>query len=203
MSHVLARAAGGAVSLPDPATIMIDREDGGQLVVYPPRPVWDRTALSHAELLDWTRLVAATARAMLESLPQLAGGCLNYWDAGNWALNPAADPPGPKTGPAHRRLHLHLCGRSPNSADPSWPWGEAPTFPPFSDRFSWSLGKRALTAAECVAVVDRAREVLRDVYATGDTGGLEAGTCRGCGYPTPSVDLADTRCPTCRAEGGA
>ncbi len=86
MSHVLVRATGGTVSLPDPATIMIDRADGGQLVLHPPRRVWDRTALTRDELVAWHLLIAATARAMLETLPQLEGGCLNYWDAGNWAL---------------------------------------------------------------------------------------------------------------------
>ena len=50
MSHVLMRGRGGRVCLPDPATTMIDRADGGQLVLYPPRRVWDRTALTREEL---------------------------------------------------------------------------------------------------------------------------------------------------------
>ena len=112
MSRVLLRTAGGDLCLPDPKTIMIDRADGGQLVVNPPRRVWERTALAVAELVAWNLLVAATARAMIECLSQLDGGCINYWDAGNWALNDAADPRGPKRGPTHRVLHQHVIGRS-------------------------------------------------------------------------------------------
>ena len=48
---------------------------------------------------------------MLATLPQLKGGCINYWEAGNWALHGDADPRGPKTPEAHRRVHLHLLGR--------------------------------------------------------------------------------------------
>lgn len=198
MAHVLTRAAGGSVSLPDPATIMIDRQDGGQLVVHPPRPVWDRTALSRAELVDWSLLVAATARAMLETLPQLEGGCVNYWDAGNWALNPAADPPGPKPGPAHRRLHLHVCGRSPRSTDPSWRWGESPMFPLYADRFAWSRGKQVLDAAECRALVARAQEVLAADYGASPAAGLTFEVCATCSYPTPPTDLSSGRCLECR-----
>lgn len=198
MSHVLARATGGTVSLPDPATIMIDRADGGQLVLHPPRRVWDRTALTRDELVAWHLLIAATARAMLETLPQLAGGCINYWDAGNWALNPAADPPGVKTAREHRVLHQHLCGRSPHSADPSWQWGESPFFPRYADRLAWSAGKHALLPSECAAIVARAAVVLRETYGEADAQGIAVAACVTCRYPTPiaEVDRAGA-CPDC------
>lgn len=201
MSHVLMRGSGGRVCLPDPATTMIDRADGGQLVLYPPRRVWDRTALTRDELIAWHVLIAATARAMLDTLPQLAGGCLNYWDAGNWALNPAAEPVGPKDPRVARVLHQHLCGRSPHSADGAWQWGESPFFPAYVDRFTWSAGKAAFTAAECAAIVYRTLAVLRDVYAEPAAQGIVSAPCGACGYPTPHDDLdpATARCPACRA----
>ena len=198
MSHVLMRTRGGTVCQPDPATIMLDRADGGQLVVYPPRRVWDRTALTREELVDWNLLVAATARAMLDTLPQLAGGCINYWDAGNWALNGAAAPEGPKIAPFHRVLHLHLCGRSPRSTDRDWAWGESPYFPPFANRFAWSHGKQPLTAAECAAIVGRTGDVLRASYGEADALGPDSRPCGGCGYPSPAGDLENDRCPACR-----
>ena len=34
---------------------------------------------------------------MIDVLPQLAGGCINYWEAGNWALNDEAEPKGART----------------------------------------------------------------------------------------------------------
>lgn len=42
--------------------------------------------------MRWSFLVAATGRAMINALPQLEGGCVNYFDAGNWALHDAAPP---------------------------------------------------------------------------------------------------------------
>jgi hypothetical protein len=200
MTNVLLRGRGGEVSLPDPRTIMVDRRDGGQLVVHPPRRVWDRTALTPPELAAWTVLVAAAARAMLEQLPQLEGGCLNYWDAGNWALTDAAEPEGPKSGPLHRVLHLHLLGRSPRADDPDWRWGEAPVYPAFADRFSWSRTKAALTAEECAAIVARARAVLRSVYEVAPDDVAPGGTCASCRYPSPLTLLdGEGRCPECTA----
>jgi hypothetical protein len=200
MSRVLLRTSGGELCLPDPRTIMIDRADGGQLVVNPPRRVWERTALDRDELVAWNLLVAASGRAMLECLPQLDGGCVNYWDAGNWALNDAAEPPGPKPGPSFRVLHQHVIGRSPRSGDPDWRWGESPFFPAFADRFAWSRGKAPLTAAECAAVVARAREVLIGSYGVPPSAVVVGATCVACSYPAPqtAVDLAG-RCATCVA----
>ena len=183
MSHVLYRGAGGTVTLPIPAR-SCDRLDGGQLVVHPARRVWDRTALDAAELTQWNFLVAAAASAMLETLPQLHDGCVNYWDAGNWALNPDAPPAGPKSGPAHRVLHQHLIGRSRQSSDAAWVWGEAPFYPSFADRFAWSSGKAPLTAAECGVLVPRLAHVLHD------RDGVTAPRRRAvhaCGYPTPGA----------------
>lgn len=200
MSHVLMRGRGGRVCLPDPATTMIDRANGGQLVLYPVRQVWDRTALTREELIAWHLLIAATARAMLDT-PQLAGGCLNYWDAGNWALNAHADPPGPKAPHRARVLHQHLCGRSPHSTDGAWQWGEAPFFPAYVERLAWSAGKAPFTPAECVTIVEVTRTVLRDVYAEPAAQGISSTVCGSCGYPTPAEDLdpATGRCPDCRA----
>lgn len=202
MSPILLRAAGGDLCLPDPRTIMIDRQDGGQLVVNPPRRVWERTALDLSELIAWNLLVAATGRAMLDCLPQLQGGCVNYWDAGNWALNDAADPPGPKTGPTHRVLHQHVIGRSPRSGDPDWRWGESPFFPAFADRFAWSQGKTPLTPEECAAIVRRVREVLATAYDVPDADVHDGTTCGACGYPAPAALCdASRRCATCVAAG--
>ena len=149
---------GGAVVLPEMP--LVDRADGGNLIVNPPRSVWDRSELTADELTAWSFLVAATGRAMLDVLPQLEGGCINYWDAGNWALNDAAEPRGPKTASLHRRVHLHLLGRSPRAKHPAWKWGEAPVWPPYLERIEWSVNFRPLTDAECAAVVERLRSIL-------------------------------------------
>ena len=151
---------GGAILLPGERTRLIDRGDGGHLIVTPPREVWERSELPPAELEAWGELVAATGRAMIDHLPQLAGGCVNYWEAGNWSLHPDADPRGPKDPRTHRRVHLHLIGRSRHAAHPSWRWGEAPTFPPFAARHVWAQGFQPLTRAECTTIVDAAIATL-------------------------------------------
>ena len=165
MDPILLVCPGGSLRLPDPALVLVDREDGGNLIVDPPRAVWDRSELSPEELTAFSFLVAAAGRAMLDTLPQLEGGCINYWDAGNWALNVDADPPGPKTGNVHRRLHLHLLGRSRAASNPALKWGEAPIFPPFADRHKWAARNRQLTGGECRDVVIRATALLTDKYA--------------------------------------
>jgi len=155
---------GGDIFLPDETLVLVDRLDGGNLIVNPAREVWERSELTPAELTHWSFLVAATGKAMLDVLPQLEGGCINYWEAGNWALNEQAEPAGPKTARAHRKVHLHLLGRSRTATHPSWRWGEAPRFPDFAERHSWAAGFKQLNADECRAVIQRVEILLRDTY---------------------------------------
>src|SRR5262245_48924086 len=129
VKRTLYECAGGTLVLPAPSSLLADRAEGGNLVVNPPRPAWDRSSLTREEHIAWSFLVAAAAEAMMDALPQLAGGCINYWDAGNWALNDAAAPEGRKTGREYRKLHLHLLGRSPGSRNADYAWGESPVFP--------------------------------------------------------------------------
>jgi hypothetical protein len=191
---------GGDISLPDPELVLVDRRDGGNLIVNPPREVWERGELTPVELTLWSFLVAATGRAMLEVLPQLEGGCVNYWEAGNWALNDRAEPRGPKKAREHRKVHLHLLGRSRGSTDPSWRWGEAPKFPDFTGRHSWAAKFERLSAEECRNVVARVGGLLKTHY------GMDAGhiapwsACHACGHPTPleHYGQAKIKCAECQ-----
>src|SRR3954469_17374288 len=157
--------SGGSVTVPDEKLVLVDREDGGNLIVHPPRDVWERRELTPRELTLWSFLVAATGSAMLDVLPQLEGGCINYWEAGNWALNVGAPPAGPKTGPDHRRVHLHLLGRSRFAKSSSMEWGEAPKFPDYRDRHKWAAQNRQLSDDECRVVAHRAKSLLVDEYS--------------------------------------
>jgi hypothetical protein len=94
----------------------------------------------------------------------LQGGCINYWDAGNWALNQAAVPEGIKTGQANRKLHLHLLGRSPQSRHVDWRWGESPKFPDFADRVAWMAGFESLNSAETAAISAKTKLILVQKY---------------------------------------
>ena len=158
----LYKGAGGTVVLPK--SVFLDREDGGHLIVNPPRNVWEQSELSAVELAHWCFLVGAIGRAMIDVLPQLEGGCVNYFEAGNWALNDAAPPKGPKRAPDHRRVHMHVFGRSRGAKHPSWRWGEAPRLPDYKDRQRWAADFKPLTAAECKAIVKHATEILKRRY---------------------------------------
>jgi diadenosine tetraphosphate (Ap4A) HIT family hydrolase len=164
VSNVILETGSGSLVLP--AMVLVDRADGGHLVVNPPRVVWDRSELNARELALWSFLVASAGRAMMETLPQLAGGCINYWDAGNWSLHHDAEPPGLKDHRVHRQVHLHLLGRSPGARSASWQWGEAPRFPEFRDRVEWARDFAPLTDQECAAVAARAAELLHEKYET-------------------------------------
>ncbi len=177
--------AGGTIALPDPSLVLVSREDGGNLVVHPPRAVWERSELSSPELNGWSVLVAAAGRAMLDALPQLEGGCINYWEAGNWALNDAAEPAGPKDPRQHRSVHMHLLGRSPAASDPSWSWGEAPIFPRFADRLAWASRRERLRPEECGRIVARVRELMVDRYGIPPEEVSAPPACPRCGYPAP------------------
>lgn len=182
---ILFECAGGVIALPAQRSLLADRADGGHLLANPRRTVWERSALDADELTAWSHLVAATGAAMLAVLPQLVGGCINYWEAGNWALNDAAEPEGPKRAPEHRKMHLHLLGRSRFSKSPDYQWGESPVFPRYADRVTWAAGKQRLTGEECVGVVKLADRILSDKYAMRERAGWEI--CDICGYPTPSA----------------
>lgn len=184
MSIPLLQSPGGTLLLPDRATVLLDRADGGNLVVNPPRQVWDRSELSREELIQWSYLVSASARAMLDVLPQLDGGVINYWEAGNWALNDSAAPEGRKRGDRHKSVHLHLLGRSPSSTNPNWQWGESPVFPRYADRLTWSATFQRLSPEECRAIVDATTRQLTAKYQVPESRVIAGVTCPGCGYPS-------------------
>ena len=122
---------------------------------------------------------------MLDVLPQLEGGCINYWDAGNWALNDGAEPEGPKTAREHRKVHLHLLGRSRTAVDPSWRWGEAPKFPDYVDRYCWASEFERLSAEECLNIVAQAEALLKASYGMDASHIAPWFKCHACGYPSP------------------
>ena len=182
MTFAIFRSDAGEVALPAAGSVLMDAPDGGHLIVNPARTVWDRSALSQDELISWSFLVAAAGRAMLETLPQLDGGCINYWDAGNWALNDLAPPAGAKNPRQHRALHLHLFGRSPGAKSPSWQWGESPFFPRFVDRTAWAADHRRLSPAECEAISDRIGLTLSGTYGVDESTFHRLAPCARCGY---------------------
>lgn len=185
---------GGTLVLPDSGSVLLSRQDGGNLVVNPPRPVWERSELTRDELMHFGFLVASAGRAMIDTLPQLEGGCINYWEAGNWALNDHAEPKGSKKARDFRRMHLHLLGRSPASKDPSWQWGESPRFPIYAERSAYALKYERFTAAECGPIVAQTEKLLKTLYQLQPSDIDPRFSCDHCGYPT----ISQPPCEECR-----
>jgi diadenosine tetraphosphate (Ap4A) HIT family hydrolase len=154
---------GGTLLIPH--LVLCDRADGGHLVVNPPRDVWERSELTAHELARWSFLVAATGEAMLAVLPQLEGGCVNYWEAGNWALNDLAEPVGAKPVKQLRRVHLHIFGRSRDAKHYDWRWGESPKFPDFVESRKWASQFNPLRDDEFENVKARVAELMQGKYA--------------------------------------
>ncbi len=193
MSLELFKCVGGEIILPNRDLVLISRQDGGNLVVNPLREVWERSELTPFELTNWSFLVAATGKAMLDVLPQLENGCLNYWEAGNWALNIESNPTGAvKTAKDFRKVHLHLLGRNPNTLNPDLKWGESPKFPDFSERFVWAGKNERLSADECVEIVRSVKIQLLEIYALRPNQIEKWTICQICGYP-----IAESNCPEC------
>ena len=187
---------GGSICLPP--SPLLNRQDGGNLWVIPPREVWDRSELTPVELMFWSFLVAATGRAMLEVLPQLKGGCINYWDAGNWALNHQAEPKGPKDVSRYKKVHMHLLGRSRTATDACWKWGESPKFPEFAESKSWATRYENLQALECRAVVIKTAVLLKEKYAMRADQIAPWLDCTVCRYPTAvSEGRKEVTCARC------
>lgn len=184
---ILYQCAGGTIVLPAHGAALADRGNGGNLVVNPPRDVWERHLLNVDELTAWAHLVAATGEAML-ALPQLDGGCINYWEAGNWALNEAAPPAGPKRAPDHRSVHMHLIGRSRFAESADHAWGEAPRFPTYERRLQWAERHALLNADECVAIVTATDDLLVRKFGMRDRAAWSR--CKHCGYPAPGAGHA-------------
>ena len=51
--EILLSCAGGDLVLPAEELVLVDREDGGNLIVDPPRIVWERSARRPGELAAW------------------------------------------------------------------------------------------------------------------------------------------------------
>ncbi len=73
----------------------------------------------------------------------------------------------PKTPALHRKMHLHVFGRSPRATHPDWLWGEPPRFPAFVQSEARTRQFTRLEDGEGVALGARIQELLGTRYALG------------------------------------
>lgn len=102
-----------------PEKPLIDRQDGGHIVINPIEPVADRQMLTPYQAIDLMRLTIVAGHAMREVMRShgIDIGRINYQDNGNWSV---FAPGGPT-------LHIHLYGRAIHARIQRY--GEATYFP--------------------------------------------------------------------------
>jgi len=82
----------------------VDRKEGGHLYLYPKIDVRDRTKLSPALAIEYTKLSMVVGEALVSAMARrgIEIGIVNYQDMGNWSV---FKPEGPS-------LHMQIYGRA-------------------------------------------------------------------------------------------
>ena len=102
-----------------PDAPLVDRLDGGHVVIHPSIPVSKRQDLTYKLACELMQLTIIVGQAMEDVLKQsgIPIGRINYQDNGNWSV---FSPGGPL-------MHIHLFGRATNARIQTY--GEALYFP--------------------------------------------------------------------------
>jgi diadenosine tetraphosphate (Ap4A) HIT family hydrolase len=98
---------------------LVDRHDGGHIIITPRNPVSDRQQLTPKQGIELMRLTMVIGEAMRTVLIAhgIDIGRINYQDNGNWSV---FKPGGPQ-------LHIHIYGRAISAT--KQPYGQALFFP--------------------------------------------------------------------------
>jgi diadenosine tetraphosphate (Ap4A) HIT family hydrolase len=109
------------VEIPDKP--LVDRNDGGHIIITPKIKVVDRQQLTPLLAIELMRLTIVTGQAMTEVMNEhgVNIGRINYQDNGNWSVFTAARP----------YLHIHLYGRAISAKYQKY--GQACYFPDIND----------------------------------------------------------------------
>jgi len=86
---------------------LIDRIDGGHILISPKKPLLDRTEMTDEQALEFMKLTMLIGKAIEVGMTSRGIEIMriNYQDMGNWAFKRNASP----------HFHLHIFGRSKNS----------------------------------------------------------------------------------------
>jgi diadenosine tetraphosphate (Ap4A) HIT family hydrolase len=117
---------------------LIDREDGGHIIVEPIIKIVDRQQLQAREAIEFMRLTMVAGEAMKTVLSAngIAIGRINYQDNGNWSV---LKPEGP-------HFHLHIYGRAMNAR--YQPYGQACYFPHPDTHPEWYARLKPLSSSD-------------------------------------------------------
>lgn len=129
---------------------LIDREDGGHIVIDPKEKVRDRQALSATLAIELMRLTIITGGAMSTVMNKhgVDIGRINYQDNGNWSV---FKPEGPF-------LHIHIYGRAKSARVQKY--GQTLYFPHREEQPDFYTAFKPLSKADIIGIRDEMDRLL-------------------------------------------
>jgi diadenosine tetraphosphate (Ap4A) HIT family hydrolase len=129
---------------------LIDRADGGHIVIEPKEQVRDRQALSAALAIELMRLTVVTGEAMTTVMNKhgVDIGRINYQDNGNWSV---FKPEGPF-------LHVHLYGRAKSAKVQHY--GQTLYFPHRDEQPEFYAAVKPLSQADVIGIRDEMNRLI-------------------------------------------
>lgn len=131
-----------------PPNPLIDRHDGGHIVIDPIKKVRDRQQLTPTQAIELMRLTIVVGKAMTKVMNAhgVDIGRINYQDNGNWGV---LTPEGPW-------MHVHLYGRAKSAKIQVY--GQATYFPHREENPAFYATLLPLTKEDCAAI---ATEIIK------------------------------------------
>lgn len=123
---------------------LIDREDGGHIIINPKVKIRDRQALSPELAVELMRLTIVVGEAMTTALTNRGVdiGRINYQDNGNWSVFKDEGP----------FMHIHIYGRGKDAKIQRY--GQSLYFPHKDEDPNFYSGLRPLDAGDVEAIRD-------------------------------------------------
>lgn len=121
---------------------LVDRNDGGHIVIHPKIKVIDRQQLNVQQAIEMMRMTIVAGQALKDVMTAhgVHIGRINYQDNGNWSV---FDPEGPS-------LHVHLFGRATTARYQKY--GEACYFPNKKNHPEYYRNFKQLTSLDIMAM---------------------------------------------------
>ena len=141
---------------------LVDRNDGGHIIIEPKERVSSRQDLSAKEAIELMRLTIVAGIAMEKVMSQngVDIGRINYQDNGNWSV---FKPQGP-------HLHYHLYGRAKNAKIQKY--GQTLSMPHIDDHPEYYKDLKPLIKEDINGIRNEIGELLKEEKFSDQNWGL-------------------------------
>lgn len=140
-------------SVEAPDAPLVDRNDGGHILIDPKVKVRDRQQLSPPQAIELMRLTIVVGEAMTRVMNRhgVDVGRINYQDNGNWSV---FSPEGP-------HMHVHTYGRAKSAKVQRY--GQACYFPHRDEQPEFYKDLKPLSAEDVSAIKKEIGDLLQEV----------------------------------------